>query len=92
MFTKTQFAGDDQVLGKHLDVYNSDTHGCPGISEERHSGDLGNIHTNTLGMALLDRSVSYLDITSIVGRFLVIHTGEDDCTTQPDGKYYYYYR
>jgi Cu-Zn family superoxide dismutase len=56
-------------------------------SDERHVGDLGNISAGTDG-ATYDRVDSHLAFTgesSIIGRAVVIHAGEDDVSSQPSG-------
>ncbi len=65
----------------HFNPY-GDTHGCPGMSN-RHVGDLGNIKTNSKGVA---RYTCYDNIIklrgtkcNILGRGLIIHENEDDC-------------
>ena len=52
-----------------------------------HAGDLGNIRFDD-GSGRLDRIYTALSLdgaTSAVGQTLVIHTGQDDLNTQPDG-------
>ena len=57
-------------------------HGSPG-SRERHVGDLGNIVTNSNGIAhyrMVDDIIKLRGTkANIIGRGLIIHAGEDDC-------------
>lgn len=65
----------------HFNPYRSQ-HGCPG-SQERHVGDLGNIATNSKGIAkytFYDNMIKLRGTKSnILGRGLIIHQDEDDC-------------
>ncbi len=61
-------------------------HGRP-EDEQRHVGDLGNIVANEQGIAsieIMDDVIELNGETSILGRALVIHSGEDKFT-QPSG-------
>jgi len=57
-------------------------HGCPG-AKERHVGDLGNLKTNTLGIAQYKQIDDMIKLrgtkANIIGRGLIIHADEDDC-------------
>jgi Cu-Zn family superoxide dismutase len=57
-------------------------HGSPG-SRERHVGDLGNLVTNTIGIAhyrMVDDIIKLRGTkANIIGRGLIIHADEDDC-------------
>jgi Cu-Zn family superoxide dismutase len=57
-------------------------HGSPG-SRERHVGDLGNIVTNSNGIAhyrMVDDIIKLRGTkANIIGRGLIIHADEDDC-------------
>ncbi|KAF8507511.1 superoxide dismutase [Hysterangium stoloniferum] len=62
--------------------YNPDgkTHGSP-QSSTRHTGDLGNVRSNSSGVVALDISDSKISLNgqySIIGRTVVIHDGTDD--------------
>ncbi|XP_057333058.1 uncharacterized protein LOC130672467 [Microplitis mediator] len=55
-------------------------HGAP-TDFERHVGDLGNIVANAYGVAkiyIVDRVISLTGPYSILGRAIVVHSGEDD--------------
>jgi len=64
-------------------------HGGP-ESEEHHVGDLGNIEANENGRASLlkiyiDPNLTLNGPNSIIGRAVIVHSGEDDLTSQPTG-------
>ena len=65
----------------HFNPYGK-SHGGPD-SKERHVGDLGNLRTNSLGVAkyvMRDSKIKLRGTTSnIIGRGLIIHADEDDC-------------
>jgi len=51
------------------------------MSAIRHVGDLGNLEANEDGVAniaLTDRQVTLCGRTSVLGRGIVVHAGEDD--------------
>ncbi|MDX1630465.1 MAG: superoxide dismutase family protein [Thermoanaerobaculia bacterium] len=63
-------------------------HGCPG-DEVHHAGDLGNVEIVEDGTGNLDVTSSMISLgqgpSSVLGRAVVVHQGEDDCTSQPSG-------
>lgn len=63
-------------------------HDCP-PEVQRHSGDLGNIVIGEDGGGTLELTVNNLTLAggelSVVGRAVILHEDEDDCTTQPTG-------
>jgi len=62
-------------------------HGGPD-DMKRHIGDLGNIEANEDGVAefsFVDKKLSFKGTSSIIGRGLIVHAGEDDLTSQPTG-------
>jgi len=59
-------------------------HGGPS-DEKHHAGDFGNITANEQGVAKIEMTVKDLDFSSIIGRGVVVHGGEDDLTSQPSG-------
>lgn len=65
--------------GPHFNPFGK-THGAP-TDENRHVGDLGNIKTDSTGLAkgsITDNLVKLFGPTSILGRTVVVHAGTDD--------------
>ncbi|KAH3902509.1 probable Superoxide dismutase [Cu-Zn] 1 [Saccharomycodes ludwigii] len=65
--------------GPHFNPFGK-THGAP-EDENRHVGDLGNVPTDAKGVAegsKTDSLIKLLGTNSIVGRTVVIHSGQDD--------------
>eukprot|EP00612_Vaucheria_litorea_P001724 CAMPEP_0171455236 /NCGR_PEP_ID=MMETSP0945-20130129/2215_1 /TAXON_ID=109269 /ORGANISM="Vaucheria litorea, Strain CCMP2940" /LENGTH=151 /DNA_ID=CAMNT_0011980443 /DNA_START=94 /DNA_END=549 /DNA_ORIENTATION=- len=56
---------------------NGKQHGAP-TDENRHAGDLGNITADADGNAEVDIVDAHIPISSILGRAVVVHDGEDD--------------
>jgi len=74
-------------VGPHFDV-DDHTHGCP-QSPSHHLGDLGNIKSNPKGtitdlFLLHNISLITSDDTSILARALVLNSGDDDCSDDPN--------
>jgi Cu-Zn family superoxide dismutase len=66
-------------LCAHFNPYNK-THGGPN-DKIRHVGDLGNIEPNSKGIVkkvMYDKLIKLSGKNSIIGRSVVIHSGEDD--------------
>lgn len=61
-------------------------HGAPD-SEKRHVGDLGNITASAEAATYnrVDTVITFTGETSIVGRAVVLHAGQDDLSSQPSG-------
>lgn len=62
-------------------------HGAPDDSTH-HVGDLGNIEADDTGRAMLDREFRSLSLSGengIVGKAVIVHSGEDDLQSQPTG-------
>jgi Cu-Zn family superoxide dismutase len=65
--------------GAHFNPFNK-THGGPD-SKVRHVGDLGNIVADQNGVAkikITDSQVKLIGPLSVIGRTIVVHSGEDD--------------
>lgn len=65
--------------GPHFNPFGKN-HGAP-EDEDRHVGDLGNIETDGSGVARgskTDRLVTLFGEHSVLGRTVVVHSGEDD--------------
>ncbi|CAE6495574.1 unnamed protein product [Rhizoctonia solani] len=77
--TLGDLSGGCASVGTHFNPWNK-AHGGP-QSPERHAGDLGNIEAGADGVAkvdIYDQWISLSGETSVLGRALVIHSGEDD--------------
>ncbi len=62
-------------------------HGGPEM-QMRHVGDFGNLVANENGKAhyeRIDTEIAFTGAHSIIGRAIIIHSGEDDLTSQPSG-------
>lgn len=79
-------APDASSAGGHFNP-DSSSHGGPDAAQ-RHVGDLGNLEAgqdSTAQYTRVDDVISLSGPNSIVGKALVIHSGEDDLTSQPSG-------
>jgi Cu-Zn family superoxide dismutase len=79
-------APDAKSAGGHFNPEDM-PHGAP-TETDRHVGDLGNIVAPPEGPAKYDRidhMLSFSGDHSILGKAVVIHSGEDDLTSQPSG-------
>jgi len=81
-------APDGSSAGEHF-APGEDAHGAPSDpAGEHHAGDLGNVVANESGDAshsLQDDELGLDGPLSVVGRAVVVHAGEDDLVSQPDG-------
>jgi Cu-Zn family superoxide dismutase len=62
-------------------------HACPDTLA-RHAGDLGNVDIQADGSGHVETTTTLLSLhgrTSVVGKAVILHEGEDDCKTQPTG-------
>lgn len=78
---------DFASAGGHFAPANN-PHGCPPATP-RHAGDLGNIEVDDNGDGSLELTTDLIELRQgdrwIVDRAVILHEGEDDCTTQPTG-------
>jgi len=59
-------------------------HGGPG-TPMRHLGDLGNLTSNSEGVANYKLELKGLSVGDVLGRAVVVHAGEDDLKSDPSG-------
>lgn len=81
-------AADFTSTGGHFDP-TGDPHGGPNDSI-RHAGDFGNISVEADGTGHLELLTDMLTVdptaeTTVIGRAVILHEGEDDLETQPTG-------
>jgi Cu-Zn family superoxide dismutase len=77
---------DCMAPGMHLDPQNAPHGPANAASGMRHLGDLGNVTADASGMVdeTLRDSLLGSDM-SFIGKVIIVHEGQDDLTTQPDG-------
>jgi Cu-Zn family superoxide dismutase len=79
--------GDCAKPGGHFNPWKMN-HGCP-ESNARHLGDLGNIEVGKNGKVHIDKVFERISLTNeyhlITGKAIIVHSGADDCKTQPSG-------
>ena len=78
-------APDASSAGAHFNP-TSKHHGGP-MSDDHHSGDLGNVEADASGHARLEwkGKLSLTGADSIIGKSVVVHEKEDDLKTDPSG-------
>jgi len=77
---------DCSATGEHLNPQNAPHGPANAASGARHLGDLGNITADASGMADETLRDSLLGGDAVfIGKVLIIHAGQDDLSTQPDG-------
>ncbi|MEX2124077.1 MAG: superoxide dismutase family protein [Woeseia sp.] len=81
-------APDASSAGDHFNPHD-DPHGSPrDLDDAHHVGDLGNITTNEAGEAevsIEDTEMKLSGAESVIGKALIVHSGQDDFETQPSG-------
>lgn len=78
---------DGTSAGGHYAPDEESEHAAPS-DQNRHVGDMGNIEADEDGDATVDIVLDKVSLNgpeSILGRGLIIHSGEDDLETQPTG-------
>jgi len=74
------------VAGSHFNPFDT-AHGGPD-DDEHHVGDMGNVVADADGNVRADLELDYLAFSgpeSILQRVVVVHSGEDDLSSQPSG-------
>jgi Cu-Zn family superoxide dismutase len=75
-----------EAPGEHLNPQNAPHGPANAASGARHLGDLGNVTADASGMVEeMLRDAMLGSDPSFVGKVLVVHKGQDDLSTQPDG-------
>ncbi|MDO5102393.1 MAG: superoxide dismutase family protein [Lautropia sp.] len=83
-------APDGTSAGGHFHL-DGQQHGGPGFDDNHHAGDLGNIRTDTEGVAQVDIVLPQQQLTlaaapqNVIGRGLIVHARADDLHSQPTG-------
>jgi superoxide dismutase, Cu-Zn family len=79
-------APDASSAGDHFNPFDY-SHGAPD-DDNVHSGDLGNLESDSEGRATYSANFGHLALwgaASVIGRAVVVHENEDDLTSQPTG-------
>lgn len=83
---KSECKGDFTSAGGHFNPTGHE-HGAPG--ESAHAGDLGNITSDSKGMAQYSYLSKQLEVNDgehgVIGRSVILHQGKDDFESQPSG-------
>lgn len=78
---------DCMAPGEHLNPQGSPHGPANAAAGARHLGDLGNVTADASGMVdeTLRDSLLGSEVSMTIGKALVVHQGQDDLSTQPDG-------
>ena len=78
---------DCMAPGEHLNPQNAPHGAANAAAGARHLGDLGNVTADAAGMVdeQLRDSLLGSETSMLIGKALVVHEGQDDLSTQPDG-------
>jgi Cu-Zn family superoxide dismutase len=77
---------DCEAPGEHLNPQSAPHGPANAASGARHLGDLGNVTADASGMVEeMLRDAMLGSDPSFIGKVLVVHKGQDDLSTQPDG-------
>lgn len=78
---------DCMAPGEHLNPQNAPHGPANAAAGARHLGDLGNVTADAAGMVdeTLRDSLLGGETSMLIGKALVVHEGQDDLSTQPDG-------
>ncbi len=76
-------APDASSAGGHFNPAGNE-HGAR-TDSARHMGDMGNIEADAEGNATASFTDSVIEMDQIMGKAVIVHSGEDDLTSQPSG-------
>ena len=83
---KGECNGDFTSAGGHFNPTGAQ-HACS-PSDPLHAGDFGNVQVAEDGTAHIDTYTNHISLsgaTSVIGKAVILHAGQDDCKTQPSG-------
>lgn len=78
---------DCMAPGEHLNPQSAPHGPANAAVGARHLGDLGNVTADAAGMVdqTLSDSLLGTEVSMLIGKVIVVHDGQDDLSTQPDG-------